>query len=99
MHRNRPRVNEINLVDELMPMGVDDMPQLDAIYTKREAPDHSKLTCFDCKKVGHIAINCQKKSNRIFCYRCGKDNYVVSNCPDCHGKNFRQSWVTGVPNS
>lgn len=101
MNRNRPRVNELNLVDEIITPDAEDLPQVDAIYSnvKREGPDHSKLKCFDCKKIGHIAINCQEKSNRIFCYRCGKDNYVVSNCVDCNGKNGRQSWVSGIPDS
>lgn len=101
LNRSRPRVNELKLVEEMMPPQDEDLPQIDAIYSnlKRETPDHSKLTCFDCKKIGHKAINCQEKSNRIFCYNCGKDNYVVSNCIDCKEKNLRRSRGTGVLNS
>lgn len=104
LNRSRHRVNEINFIDEILESQSEvcqEMNEVNAMYPemKYDQNDHSKIRCFDCKKLGHVAINCQEKSNRIFCYRCGKDDYVVYNCPVCKVKNGQKSWKTGNPSS
>lgn len=96
----QPRVNEIDIVNEAMGPVEEEEVHVEAITGQpgratREPSDHSQLTCFDCKGIGHIAVNCMQKSNRIFCYRCGLDDYVVSNCPKCKEKNWKRSGATG----
>lgn len=100
----KSRVNEINFVDEALGTYEEEEDHVEALTggpgkATRDSPDHSQLTCFDCKEIGHIAVNCMRKSNRIFCYRCGLDDYVISNCPNCKGKNWKRSGATGSPAS
>lgn len=98
----QPRVNEINLLDDAIGNDEEEEGRIEAFsgVAGKDASkprDHSQLTCFDCKQVGHIAVNCMQKSNRIFCYNCGLDNYVKTNCPNCKEKNLKRSGATGSP--
>lgn len=95
-------MNEIDIVNEAMGPVEEEEVHVEAITGQpgratREPSDHSQLTCFDCKGIGHIAVNCMQKCNRIFCYSCGLDDYVVSNCPKCKEKKYKRSGGTGSP--
>lgn len=69
LNKNRHRVNEISLIDEILESQSEECQEVEAMYPemKNDKNYHSKIRCFDCRKLGHIAINCQEKSNRIFC--------------------------------
>lgn len=38
---------------------------------------NNTLKCFNCKRNGHLFINCPSPLDRLFCYRCGTDNFTV----------------------
>ena len=82
----RNKVSEIDVVEEIL-TGVSEQCVEEVSIKPR--------ICFDCKEPGHLAINCTKKSNRIFCYKCGEENFTCVNCPKCASKNLRRS---GKPN-
>lgn len=44
----------------------------------------SNTICFNCKKSGHIFVNCRLPVRNLFCYRCGTDNCTVLDCPKCN---------------
>lgn len=40
------------------------------------------LTCFNCKKAGHLFRACSEAKNK-FCFRCGLHGHTVKTCPNC----------------
>lgn len=43
----------------------------------------SIVTCWNCRKTGHVYSACQESRNR-FCFKCGKPNFTSKTCPICN---------------
>jgi hypothetical protein len=65
---------------------------------KKPMTNGKKMTCYACRKIGHISKDCRSKNkvNRgtinnskknVTCYSCGKPGHYSKECPN---KNYRQ---------
>mmetsp|Transcript_26368 Transcript_26368/g.40457 ORF Transcript_26368/g.40457 Transcript_26368/m.40457 type:complete len:255 (-) Transcript_26368:31-795(-) len=71
---------------------------------KYEREKQSHLTCFKCRKRGHIASQCPEFANhpqsqldktcitRSICYKCGSYDHGLSSCPRVPKGTTRQDW-------
>ena len=50
---------------------------------KHEKNSHKTTTCFNCREVGHAAVNCPKASTlkKKICFRCGSEEHRLDDCP------------------
>lgn len=51
----------------------------------------SQITCWNCKKVGHMFIDCTSTERNIFCYRCGKPDTITPYCSNCKSGNGKRN--------
>eukprot|EP00257_Ricinus_communis_P020429 XP_015579657.1 uncharacterized protein LOC107261895 [Ricinus communis] len=58
-----------------------DMALIASTY-KPKARDISKVECFNCHEIGHLASQCRKKkdSTTPYCHYCKKNGHVIENC-------------------
>ncbi|XP_063922677.1 uncharacterized protein LOC135137071 [Zophobas morio] len=43
----------------------------------------SDITCYNCRKTGHISRNCPSRRQRPICRGCGRPGFIRPNCPSC----------------
>lgn len=55
--------------------------EAEAVY-RTSSNNATKVTCWNCKKVGHLNRDCPDPK-KIHCYRCGKPDVTVKDCPKC----------------
>lgn len=48
------------------------------------------LICWNCRKPGHMFMDCESEQRNIFCYRCGKPDVISPRC-DCRQGNLRKN--------
>lgn len=63
-------------------------PRFEKKFTSNNKPQQSRVTrksvtCFNCRKQGHVFNDCSEPVTRIFCFRCGKDDNVSPTCTNC----------------
>lgn len=68
--------------------------QSGAIKTKKSA-----AICFNCKKSGHVFMDCPEKITRIFCFRCGKDGNMAPKCTNCLASKNGQALLLEIEQS
>lgn len=51
------------------------------------------ITCWNCRKTGHMFIDCTATERNIFCYRCGKPDTITPFCPKCKSGNSKRNMV------
>lgn len=55
-------------------------PEIDAVQHRPVQTD-SKIKCFNCSKIGHLARLCPDRFHKK-CYGCGKEGFTKRNCPN-----------------
>lgn len=40
------------------------------------------VRCFNYQELGHLAVNCKKRSGARFYLKCGKEDHKVKECPN-----------------
>lgn len=57
--------------------------ETNAISDHRPAASNpNPLTCWNCRKTGHLARECTEKRT-FYCYRCGRKDVTIKTCPTC----------------
>lgn len=53
----------------------------------KDIPEEEEEFCWNCRKRGHLFMNCNLAKMRVFCYQCGELGQFANSCIHCHPKN------------
>jgi len=60
-------------------------------HDRQNAKRNKFLTCFNCRKVGHAAVDCpnasEKGNSSRICFKCGSTEHRLANCPKMKNKS------------